>query len=129
MMNQLADELGLLKLVRKDAVSGHSANRQASDSPSDTVTSQSNPENNLNKEEIRLLVKILKAMGHTCEHQHITIQQGITHYNFNGTTLVFDDVNKADENAVIHLSPLSTMLNDPSQKRPTWEKLKTLQNG
>ncbi len=125
-MKQLAEELGILPLVRKhvDATPSH-----PDKTPRTKVTSkapQKNAKENLNKEELRLLVKILKAIGHTCEHRHIRIQDGITRYQFNDTTLIFDDVSKADNQKTMHLSPLSLMLEDPNQKRPTWEKLKAL---
>ena len=125
-MKQLAEELGILPLVRKhvDATPSH-----PDKTPKTKVTSkapQKNAKENLNKEELRLLVKILKAIGHTCEHQHIKIKDGITHYQLNHTSLIFDDVCKEDKDQIIHLSPLSLMLKDPEQKRPTWEKLKAL---
>ena len=128
MMKQLSEELGILNLVRKNTQHNHTKITSDTDTQSIPASSSKKIELNLNKDEIRLLVKILKAIGHTCEHQNITVKNGITHYQYNHITLIFDDVKKPDENTVIHLSPLSTMLNDPSQKRPTWEKLKTLKS-
>jgi len=123
-MNILIKHLDILPLVRRQS---HSTNEPDNSSSVAKLTPASaEPKQQLNKEEMRLLVKILKAIGHTCEHQYITIQQGITHYQLNNTTLIFDDVSQSDETQTIHLSPLSTMLKDPNQKRPTWEKLKAL---
>lgn len=126
MMNQLIKELGILPLVPNQTKSGLSQpiNDRAQKQAETTVSNK--PDEQLNKEELRLLVKILKAIGHSCEHQHINIRDGVTHYQFNGTSLVFDDVNKSDHDRIMHLSPLSLMLKDPNQKRPTWEKLKAL---
>ena len=125
-MNVLFKHLDILPLVHKHSVLA--AEPADVDKPSyKPVNSKEQPHNpTLNKEELRLLVKILKAIGHTCEHRHIRLKDGITHYQFNNITLVFDDVHKADEDRIMHLSPLSLMLKDPGAKRPTWEKLKTL---
>ena len=123
-MNTLLKHLDILPLIHKRSLQVTDQSSPTSDQP--TKPKAEEQEQNLNKEELRLLVKILKAIGHTCEHQHIRIQDGITHYQFNGTTLVFDDVNKTDQDRIMHLSPLSLMLKDPNQKRPTWEKLKAL---
>ncbi|GAA4818042.1 hypothetical protein GCM10011365_12050 [Marinicella pacifica] len=116
-MKQLAKELNLLPLrLKKDTA--------ASAQP---VAAANTPGETLNKEELRLLVKILKAIGHTCEHPNIRIQNGITSYTLNQITLIFDGVNKTDEHNVLHLSSLKQMLEDPAEKRPTWEKLKSIQ--
>lgn len=128
MMKQLADELGLLNLVHKQATNNSTELNSDSAGKITTPVAETMPKEELTKEEMRLLVKILKAIGHTCEHQHIKIKQGITHYQLNQTTLIFDDVNKNDTNDTLHLSPLSLMLDNPEQKRPAWEKLKTLKS-
>lgn len=125
-MKQLAKELNILPLQRKQ-VGAHLAHLDTNQS-NETKQIASKPKERLNKEELRLLVKILKAIGHTCEHRHIHIQHGIISYTLNHMTLVFDGVDKTDEKHVLHLSPINQMLKDPAEKRPTWEKLKTLQS-
>ncbi|KAA3650973.1 MAG: hypothetical protein DWP95_00895, partial [Proteobacteria bacterium] len=120
---------GILLLVRKQTNTDPAQPDKGSKIEASTVCSKNNTvKETLDKEELRLLVKILKAIGHTCEHQNISIKQGISHYQLHDTTLIFDDVSTADTQQTIHLSPLSRMLKDPNQKRPTWEKLKALKN-
>ncbi len=129
-MKQLASALGLLNLVHKqniadnpDAISAEVIQKEPPQADSKPVE-----KNVLNKEELRLLVKILKAVGHTCEHNRISIESGITHYQLAQTTLIFDDVNHKDTSSVLHLSPLTEMQTNPDLKRPTWEKLKALKD-
>src|SRR5690554_3494497 len=127
-MKQLASALGLLNLVHKQNLVSDSNDKSLETNQSDSI--QAEPavpiKHELDKEELRLLVKMLKAIGHTCEHKRISIQNNITHYLLGKTTLIFDGVNHKDSPSTLHLSPLSDMQTNPDLKRPTWEKLKTL---
>ncbi|MCX7544110.1 hypothetical protein [Marinicella gelatinilytica] len=127
-MKQLADELGILPLRHKHSVLTQKPSTKQPETATQAKPDKPHKKDVLNKEELRLLVKILKAIGHTCEHQNIKIIDGITRYQLNDITLIFDDVNTADTSTERHLSPLSHMLKDPEQKRPTWEKLKNLKD-
>ncbi len=80
----------------------------------------------LDKNELRLLVKILQAIGHDCDYQAIQLNGHIHEYQHPTKTLRFDDVNLPDDDAIMHLAPLSAMIQQPQLKRPVWEKLKTL---
>lgn len=87
---------------------------------------QPTAEPSIDKQQLRLLVKILQAIDHQCEYQNISIQGSAIHYQHPSKTLIFESLSKADNPAKMHLASLAEMLTNPQLKRPVWEKLKTL---
>lgn len=83
-------------------------------------------EPSIDKQQLRLLVKILQAIGHHCEYQNISMHGSAIHYQHPSKTLIFDSLSKTDDQAKMHLASLAEMLTKPQLKRPVWEKLKTL---
>ncbi|WP_154222428.1 hypothetical protein [Marinicella rhabdoformis] len=84
------------------------------------------PKPTLEKNEFRLLVKILQAIGHECVFNHITYKGKAVHYAHPKKTLIFDDITVKDDADKMHLSSLQDMNDQPQLKRAVWEKLKTL---
>ena len=80
----------------------------------------------LEKDELRLLVKILQAIGHECVHSSIIEAHGEIHYLHPNKTLVFSNLEKPDDQQFMYLAKLSDIITQPQLKRPVWEKLKTL---
>ncbi len=80
----------------------------------------------LDKNEFRLLVKMLQAINHACQFDAIEYDGQVVRYQHPKKTLVFDDINAPDNNQVMNLSSLADILKYPETKRPVWEKLKTL---
>ncbi|WP_395374342.1 hypothetical protein [Marinicella sp. W31] len=85
------------------------------------------PEVQLDKNEFRLLVKMLQAINHELQTDLLYLENNVLMYPIKDTTLVFDDVNLTDSPKQLHLASLQQLLHDPTVKRPVWEKLKTLQ--
>ncbi len=82
----------------------------------------------LDKNEFRLLVKMLKAINHDCVYDAINYDGRTVTYQYSNKTLVFGDITIPDTNQTINLSSLSDLLTNNQLKRPVWEKLKTLTN-
>jgi len=136
--NQLFKELGLLNLVSKQ----HSAQPTAvTTEPQNTaevatihteveaknsVQSIKNQAEKIDKNEFRLLVKMLQAINHECQYDHIEYDGKVVKYKLPSNTLVFHDIKTPDHDQTINLSSLADLLSDPSLKRPVWEKLKKL---
>ena len=94
------------------------------DSP--TGSDQANDQVQLDKDQFRLLVKMLQAIGHDCTFDQISHDGQTVVYQHPRKTLVFNDINLADTKQIINLSSLSDLLSKPELKRPVWEKLKTI---
>lgn len=115
---QLADELGLLHFLSKDQ--SHTP-EQSTQNVVETM-----PQPQIDKNEFRLLAKMLDAIQHKMDSSLLSIKNGVTLYDHPNKQLIFDDVNKSDTDQAMHLAPLSAMIQQPQLKRPVWEKLKTL---
>ena len=136
--NQLINELGLLNLVSKHNKSSQLADSvnhqpdtneiepQAVNRQENAIESNTNPSEKMDKNEFRLLVKMLQAINHECQYDHIEYNGKTVKYNLNSTTLVFNDINVPDAEKTINLSSLSDLLRQPNLKRAVWEKLKTI---
>ncbi|TDR20776.1 hypothetical protein [Marinicella litoralis] len=138
--NQLIEELGLLKLVVKN--NQHEVSQQTIDvvvevetgsaekaSHTDKVELETHHEpihEKLDKNEFRLLVNMLKAIEHDCQYDFIEYDGQSVKYKLPSMTLVFADINQADDHSTMNLSSLKDILSQPELKRPVWEKLKTL---
>ena len=78
-------------------------------------------------EEKELLRKILQAKAVSLTNDMVQVEQdNVVRVATKTHQLIFDDVNLADTQRVIHLAKLSDMLKDQEQKRLTWHKLKNL---
>ncbi|MCX7552609.1 hypothetical protein OS175_01860 [Marinicella sp. S1101] len=128
--NQLLNELGLLNLKLKQnntttqmpvTDSAPPVSQQQTPSVSKPVTPPK-----MDKNEFRLLVKMLKAIGHDCVFDAIAYDGKAVKYSLSEVTLIFDDINTPDTATTTHLASLHDILADDSLKRPVWEKLKTL---
>lgn len=119
----LTKELGLLVFRVKNKTVETEGTKQNME-PVATPPQQAAPI--LEKNELRLLVKILQSIGHECDYQAIKSDGDIHEYQHPAKTLRFDDVNLPDDDSTMHLAPLSAMIQQPQLKRPVWEKLKTL---
>ena len=82
--------------------------------------------NKIDKNEFRLLVKMLKAINIDCQFDHIEYHHNCVKYHLPNITLVFDDIALTDDSKTMHLCSLKDLLLKPELKRPVWEKLKTL---
>lgn len=81
----------------------------------------------MSRDEKELLRKILLAINIKLNNEMLEIKEGsIAHVTLPHWLLVFDSVDKTDSGKIIHLSKLSTMLEDKEQKKHTWHKLKNL---
>lgn len=94
-----------------------------------TNQKQHTPDVILNKNQFRLLVKMLQAIDHQFDQNQLShIGKNIIRYSMTNKVLIFDDVHNPDTNNEIHLSNLDDMISQPQLKRPVWEKLKKLRN-
>ena len=126
--NRLIDELGLLRLVSKQV---HQAQRnnetpQSNQAVSAVVDPEPEATEKLDKNEFRLLVKMLQAINHECQYDHIDYDGSMVKYRLHNKTLIFNDINQTDDANTMNLSSLHDLINQPELKRPVWEKLKTL---
>lgn len=142
--NQLVKELGLLNLKLKqtstttqmpatDSAPAVTQQHTKSETVSKTPVQQQNQTMNkpvappkMDKNEFRLLVKMLKAIGHDCVFDAIEYDGQAVRYKLSQVTLVFNDISTPDTANCINLSSLHDILADNSLKRPVWEKLKSL---
>ncbi len=92
----------------------------------ETVLPASMPKPELEKNEFRLLVKILQAIGHECVFQQIEHLENKVIYHHPNKDLIFHDITSIDDENNMNLSSLKDMNNDIKLKRAVWEKLKTL---
>lgn len=126
---ELQKHLGILPLRAKTNVSNPTdIVESATDQPQIESTTAINemPKPKLEKNEFRLLVKILQAIGHDCVFDKIVHKSGQVIYHHPKKALVFDDINTVDDKQTMHLSSLKDMNSNPKLKRAVWEKLKTL---
>ncbi len=125
----LQQHLGLLPLRLKGSAISHA---ESVPPVSDVLQAESpNPINQmpkpeLEKNEFRLLVKILQAIDHECVFDNIIHKSGQVIYQHPKKVLVFGDINTEDDQHTMYLSGLSDMNKNPKLKRAVWEKLKTL---
>lgn len=138
---QLLDEMGLLNLKHKHSISVDVANidndtenetaalNPQSEERSDNHSEEqagTNQQTNLDKNEFRLLVKMLQAIDHDCVYDNISYDGKFATYKLPKRTLVFKDINLPDDDITMNLCSLSDLITNPKLKRPVWEKLKTL---
>jgi len=84
-------------------------------------------EHRLTRDEKELLRKILLAKNIKLVDEMLEVKEdAIAVLNFSNRQLVFDSVDIPDSGQTIHLSKLSSMLEDAEQKKKTWYKLKNL---
>ena len=121
--NRLLKELNIHYFVCKQTQS-QSTNQPTEDIQAETVPVEAVQ---LDKNEFRLLVNMLKAIQHDLQADQLYIENGVLMYPIKGITLVFDDVNQPDTAERLQLASLKKLLQEPAVKRPVWEKLKTLQ--
>lgn len=129
--DQLIQQLGLLKLVPKGTQDSIQSKQQAPETVTSTPTKPAVPEADsvhFDKNEFRLLVKMLQAINHDCQYDLLKHEAGKVTYHYPNKTLVFDDINAPDSEQVMNLCSLTDLLHNPALKRPVWEKLKTLIN-
>ncbi len=112
----LRKHLGLQQLISKQPYKDSKTKKQPSIIPQPI----------LEKNEYRLLAKMLAAINHQLNPEKLSLEKNIVLYQHPNKTLIFDDVNIEDDNQLMHLTPLTTMIQQPQLKRPVWEKLKTL---
>ncbi|MCB1583606.1 MAG: hypothetical protein KDI92_11120 [Xanthomonadales bacterium] len=127
--NRLIDELGLLRLVPKQSQQNQLAQTIEQATTATTLQTGSFPEQSsekLDKHEFRLLVKMLQAIGHDCQYDHIAYDGTVVKYQLPNKILVFHDISSPDNNDTMHLASLADIIANPTLKRPVWEKLKTL---
>ncbi|VAW45973.1 hypothetical protein MNBD_GAMMA02-284 [hydrothermal vent metagenome] len=137
--DRLITEIGLLKLQAKNLNTSPSSPQQPHEpatiqaesaiepqQPVKAVADNRMDEVKLDKNEFRLLVKMLQAIGHQCTYDHINYDGHTVTYQHPKKTLVFNDITLADTNQSINLSSLSDLLSNDQLKRPVWEKLKEL---
>ena len=119
--DRLLKELNIHYFVRKGA------SLQTHDDGDVTTEDSAEPTPvQLNKDEFRLLVKMLQAVNHELQADLLRLENNVLTYPMALKTLIFDDVNKPDTEDQLHLASLKLLLNDPAVKRPVWEKLKSL---
>lgn len=126
--NKLINELGLLRLVPKqNAVSDLTVEQPVVQEVIETSEATSNINNDkLDKHEFRLLVKMLQAIDHECQYDHMEYDGSVVKYQLPSITLVFGDINNPDNDDTMNLSSLADIIANPALKRPVWEKLKQL---
>ena len=125
---RLTEALGLIPMRRKgsQAVVQPSV-CEATQADSDALeTAAADPAPQLDKHEFRLLVNMLKAIGHDCQYDHISYDGEQVKYRLDSLTLVFNDLSLTDDAQHMNLASLTDIIRDPRLKRPVWEKLKTL---
>ena len=129
--SRLINELELIPLVKKGS---KTATEPANDSPTTNNPTQAiAPQaetaatiNKIDKNEFRLLVKMLKAINIDCQFDHIEYHHDSVKYHLPNITLVFNDIALTDDAKTMNLCSLKDLLHKPELKRPVWEKLKTL---
>lgn len=126
--DRLIHQLGLLPLRLKQPTphNAHELLDSLNDVTEATVNTAPAEPPKLDKNEFRLLVKMLQAIGHECQYDAMTYDGTVVTYQHPHKSLVFDDIKRADTDQVMNLSRLSDLLLDEALKRPVWEKLKTL---
>lgn len=136
--NRLINELGMMKLTSRNLVTAETSDdaspqQETSEAPQAKETQRSVSQKSiemqevkLDKNEFRLLVKMLQAIGHDCTYDHIAFDGTTVTYQHPDKTLVFNDINLPDSKQIMNLSSLGDLLSTPDQKRAVWEKLKTL---
>ena len=132
---RLINELGLLKLHVKSSDTtvditptenlSHIQDKKPVE-PTSTVNNRNTEEVKLDKNEFRLLIKMLQAIGHECTYDHISLDGDAVKYQHPKTNLVFKSIDFPDTKDTMNLSSLKDILDDSSLKRAVWEKLKTL---
>jgi hypothetical protein len=122
--DKLIDELGLLRLVSKQQAINHKETTETVEAVEQAPTETTAPK--LDKHEFRLLVKMLQAINHDCQYDHLEYDGTTVKYHLADRTLVFHDINQPDDKQTINLSSLTDIINNPNLKRPVWEKLKQL---
>jgi hypothetical protein len=128
---RLVDALGLLPMRRKGslAVTGDQGVAETVEEPSSedqSATAADHHQPQLDKHEFRLLVNMLKAIGHDCQYDHVSYDGREVRYQLDQLTLVFNDLNQPDDARLMNLASLADIISNPQLKRPVWEKLKTL---
>ncbi len=138
--DRLINEMGLLKLrpkntstscdvkqpVKTVAVTNSEPNPTIQEQPIEAQIHNSMKEVKLDKNEFRLLVKMLQAIGHQCTYDNINYDGKTVTYQHPQKTLAFNDITLPDTDQNMNLSSLKDLLLDATLKRPVWEKLKTL---
>ena len=139
--NKWINELGLLNLVSKQHNIEKSTGsidhkpvvaepqKQTASAVEELVNSTENQFEKIDKSEFRLLVKMLHAINHECQYDHIEYNGTKVKYKLPSTTLVFHDIEIIDDDRTINLSSLADLLSNPNLKRPVWEKLKSIELG
>jgi len=130
--NKLITELGLLPLVRKQQQQT-TVKPTASEPTTTNESNQAPPQKEqhnqkIDKNEFRLLVKMLQAIQHECQFDHIQYDGQKVSYKLPNITLIFHDIHIQDDDQTMNLSSLSDILKHPELKRPVWEKLKTIKS-
>ncbi|WP_223787097.1 hypothetical protein [Marinicella meishanensis] len=125
---RLINELGLISLRLKQPVphNAHDLLDRLSDETPTASETATETAPKLDKNEFRLLVKMLQAIGHDCQYDAMTYDGSVVTYQHPKKTLVFDDIKRADDAQIMNLTRLADLLLDDSLKRPVWEKLKSL---
>ena len=138
--DRLINEMGLLKLQAKNKLTSNdntahvaktTINDSAQTEKSEAQQEQPDPSNEmkevkLDKNEFRLLVKMLQAIGHECVYDNIGYDNQIVTYKYKEKSLIFNNINHQDTDSLMNLSQLGDLITDTSLKRANWEKLKTL---
>jgi hypothetical protein len=130
--SRLINELGLIPLVKKGSRTAnepthgspttHNNASHATEPQAETTTAVTQ----IDKNEFRLLVKMLKAINIDCQFDHIEYHHDSVKYHLPNITLVFNDIALTDDAKTMNLCSLKDLLHKPELKRPVWEKLKTL---
>ncbi len=134
MSENLIAELGLLRLVPKKLSSEHPievvkqtlSDSQQKESPKVKPSKPEKTSEKIDKNEFRLLVKMLQAIKHDCQYDLIIYDGTFVKYKLPKLTLVFNDITLPDSEDTINLSSLADLISNPQLKRPVWEKLKTI---
>jgi|GEM_PF-1316006 len=141
--DRLIKEMGLLKLQPKNSNNTPSTSTSTANQPTQigTIRKPNEPiqepainiknkknidDFKLDKNEFRLLVKMLQAIGHECTYDNIQFDGQTVTYHHPKKTLVFNDITQADNDQTVNLSSLKDLLQNKTLKRPVWEKLKAL---
>ncbi len=129
---RLINELGLLKLQPKilynqtDQIAGTTSETTLQEIQKTPPMKSDMVVVKLDKNEFRLLVKMLQAIKHECVYDLIGYDGKTVSYQHPKKTLVFKDIKLADTHQTMNLSSLSDLITNSALKRPNWEKLKTL---
>ncbi len=139
---ELLDEMGLLNLKHKNSPTGSIERTNQPSEPQmatmkttaaidvtkEKIETPVDESPKLDKNEFRLLVKMLQAIGHECVFDNMSYDGHTVSYQLPNTTLLFNDIDLPDDAKTMNLCSLSELLIKPELKRPVWEKLKTLNN-